>query len=120
MIFARLLGGLGSRGWLAITILTVFVAGTGVLNLALPSDHALHVPTYIVSLFGKYLCFALLALSIDLVWGFCGVLSLGHGAFFALGGYTMGMYLMRLRPSGASGLHGFPELAGASLVLVRL
>ena len=52
-------------------------------------------PTYIVALFGKYLSYALLALALDLVWGYCGILSLGHGAFFALGGYAMGMYLMR-------------------------
>ena len=48
-----------------------------------------------MALFGKYVCYALLALSIDLIWGYCGILSLGHGAFFALGGYAMGMYLMR-------------------------
>jgi urea transport system permease protein len=65
------------------------------LNLALPDSSPFHVPTYLVSLFGKYACFGLLALSIDLIWGFCGILSLGHGAFFALGGYAMGMYLMR-------------------------
>jgi ABC-type branched-subunit amino acid transport system permease subunit len=66
------------------------------LNLLLPPGSPLHVPTYIVaSLLGKYLCYALLALSLDLVWGYCGILSLGHGAFFALGGYAMGMYLMR-------------------------
>jgi urea transport system permease protein len=65
------------------------------LNLALPDSSPFHVPAYLVSLFGKYACFGLLALSIDLIWGFCGILSLGHGAFFALGGYAMGMYLMR-------------------------
>ena len=54
-----------------------------------------HVPTYVVSLVGKYLCYAILALAVDLVWGFAGILSLGHAAFFALGGYAMGMYLMR-------------------------
>ena len=66
-----------------------------VLNLALPPESALHVPTYVVALVGKYLCFALLAISVDLIWGYCGILSLGHGAFFSLGGYAMGMYLMR-------------------------
>jgi urea transport system permease protein len=64
-------------------------------NLALPPETALHVPTYVVALVGKYLCFALLAISVDLIWGYCGILSLGHGAFFSLGGYAMGMYLMR-------------------------
>ena len=65
------------------------------LNLLVPPSSPFHVPTYLVALFGKYLCYALLALSIDLIWGYCGILSLGHGAFFALGGYAMGMYLMR-------------------------
>ncbi|MBA5777063.1 urea ABC transporter permease subunit UrtC [Stappia sp. F7233] len=78
------------------------------LNLALPESHPLHVPTYMISLIGKYLTYALLALSLDLVWGFCGILSLGHGAFFALGGYAMGMYLMR--QIGPRGVYGNPLL----------
>jgi urea transport system permease protein len=78
------------------------------LNQALPDSSPLHVPTYLISLLGKYLCFALLALSVDLIWGFCGILSLGHGAFFALGGYAMGMYLMR--QIGARGVYGNPLL----------
>ncbi|MFO1154055.1 MAG: urea ABC transporter permease subunit UrtC [Rhodospirillales bacterium] len=78
------------------------------LNQALPSDSPFHVPSYLISLLGKYLCFALLALSVDLIWGFCGILSLGHGAFFALGGYAMGMYLMR--QIGARGVYGNPVL----------
>ncbi len=65
------------------------------LNLLTPADSFFHVPTYLVSLMGKYICYALLALSVDLVWGYCGILSLGHGAFFGLGGYAMGMYMMR-------------------------
>lgn len=65
------------------------------LNLGLSPESAFHVPTYVVALVGKYLCFALLAISVDLIWGYCGILSLGHGAFFTLGGYAMGMYLMR-------------------------
>jgi len=77
-------------------------------NLVLADGHALHVPTYMVTLLGKYLCFALLAVSVDLIWGFCGILSLGHGAFFALGGYAMGMYLMR--QIGDRGVYGNPEL----------
>ena len=64
-------------------------------NQLLPASSMFHVPTYVVSLLGKYLCYALLALSVDLIWGYCGILSLGHGAFFALGGYAMGMHLMR-------------------------
>ncbi len=66
------------------------------------------IPTHYVSLFGKYLSYAMLALSIDLVWGFAGILSLGHGAFFALGGYAMGMYLMR--QIGTRGVYGDPVL----------
>ncbi len=66
------------------------------------------MPTYIVALIGKYLTYALLALSLDLVWGFCGILSLGHGAFFALGGYAMGMHLMR--QIGSRGVYGNPLL----------
>ena len=65
------------------------------LNLGTAPGSAVHVPTYVVSLVGKYLSFAILALALDLVWGFAGILSLGHAAFFALGGYAMGMYLMR-------------------------
>jgi urea transport system permease protein len=77
------------------------------LNLLLPAGSP-HVPTYLVALFGKYLCYALLALAIDLIWGYCGILSLGHGAFFALGGYAMGMYLMR--QIGTRGVYGNPIL----------
>ena len=79
-----------------------------VLNLALPVSSAWHVPTYAMSLMGKYVCYALLAVALDLVWGFCGILSLGHGAFFAIGGYAMGMYLMR--QIGTRGVYGNPQL----------
>ena len=99
---------LGLRTYIFIAVVAAIVIGVGVLNLAFPEDHVLHVSTYVVSLLGKYLCYALLALSIDLVWGFCGVLSLGHGAFFALGGYAMGMYLMR--QIGSRGVYGHTEL----------
>ena len=73
-------------------------------NLLTPVDAALHFSAYSVSLIGKYLCFALLALSLDLVWGYAGILVLGQGAFFALGGYAMGMYLMR--QIGSRGVYG--------------
>jgi urea transport system permease protein len=65
-----------------------------ILNGALPPDSALHVPDYLVTLFGKFFCFATVAVAMDLLWGYAGILSLGHGVFFALGGYAMGMYLM--------------------------
>ena len=79
-----------------------------ILNLALPSESAFHLPLYLVALFGKYVCYAVLALAIDLIWGYCGILSLGHGAFFALGGYAMGMYLMR--QIGTRGVYADPIL----------
>ena len=79
-----------------------------VINLALPAASPFQLPTYLVSLFGKYVCYAILALSIDLIWGYCGILSLGHGAFFALGGYAMGMYLMR--QIGPRGVYADPNL----------
>jgi urea transport system permease protein len=94
------------------TIFLIVVAAIAVvvpiLNLAVPQASALHMPTYLVALFGKYICYALLALSIDLIWGYCGILSLGHGAFFALGGYAMGMYLMR--QIGTRGVYADPIL----------
>ncbi len=94
------------------TVFLTVVAVVGVLiplsNLLLPAGSPLQVPTYLVALFGKYVCYAILALSIDLIWGYCGILSLGHGAFFALGGYAMGMYLMR--QIGSRGVYGNPVL----------
>ena len=87
---------------LAVAVLVPF------LNLATDPSSPWHVPTYVVSLTGKYLCYAILALSLDLVWGYCGILSLGHSAFFALGGYAMGMYLMR--QIGDRGVYANPDL----------
>ncbi len=89
-------------------LLFVAIVVVPLCNLAAAPDSALHVPTYVVTLLGKYLCYALLALSVDLIWGFCGILSLGHGAFFALGGYAMGMHLMR--EIGDRGVYGHPVL----------
>ena len=91
-----------------LVLLGAFAIAIPVLNLAVPPSSGLHVSTYLVALFGKYLCYALLALSIDLIWGYGGILSLGHGAFFALGGYAMGMYLMR--QIGTRGVYGDPIL----------
>ena len=109
MIVAHLLRG-GMNRWIVLSLAIILAIGIAVpaLNLLLPVNHPLHVPTYIVALFGKYLCYALLALSLDLVWGYVGILSLGHGAFFALGGYAMGMYLMR--QIGTRGVYGHPVL----------
>jgi urea transport system permease protein len=94
------------------TLFLVVVASIAVvvpmLNLVLPAASPFHLQTYLVALFGKYICYALLALAIDLIWGYCGILSLGHGAFFALGGYAMGMYLMR--QIGTRGVYADPIL----------
>jgi len=79
-----------------------------VLNVAVAPGSPFHLSDHLVPLLGKYICFALLALSVDLIWGFCGILSLGHGAFFALGGYAMGMYLMR--QIGPRGVYADPVL----------
>ena len=78
------------------------------LHLVMPEGSALYVSSYTVTLMGKYLCYALLAVAVDLVWGYLGILSLGHGAFFAIGGYAMGMYLMR--QIGDRGTYGDPIL----------
>ncbi len=91
-----------------IGILFAVTIYASVCNRFFPEDSFFHVSTYSITLLGKYLCYALLALSVDIVWGYCGILSLGHGAFFALGGYAMGMYLMR--QIGDRGVYGNPEL----------
>jgi urea transport system permease protein len=95
-------------GAIMLSLLLVMAVLVPVLNLAMPADSPLHMSTYTVTLLGKYLCYALLALALDLVWGYCGILSLGHAAFFALGGYAMGMYLMR--QIGPRGVYGHPVL----------
>src|SRR6266700_2390970 len=86
----------------------VLVLAVPILNIWVPPNSVVAVPDYLVPLLGKYLCYGLLSLSLDLIWGFAGILSLGHGAFFALGGYCMGMYLMR--QIGSRGVYGNPIL----------
>ena len=93
---------------LFLGILTAAMIVVVTLHVAVPEGSALHVSAYTVTLLGKYLCYALLAVAVDLVWGYLGILSLGHGAFFALGGYAMGMYLMR--QIGDRGTYGDPIL----------
>ena len=88
--------------------LGVLAVGVPLLSLAVPESSGLHVSTYTVALLGKYMTYAMLALAVDLVWGYCGILSLGHSAFFALGGYAIGMYLMR--EIGSRGVYGNPLL----------
>ena len=106
MIARKLLGDSGVLLLVALLVLAAVLVPLA--NLALPPDSPLHVSNTSVQLFGKYLAFAMLALSVDLVWGYCGILSLGHGAFFALGGYAMGMYLMR--QIGDRGVYANPDL----------
>ncbi|HYC15279.1 MAG TPA: urea ABC transporter permease subunit UrtC [Stellaceae bacterium] len=97
------------RGW-TFFLVTAGVLGVAVplLNYLPPPNSLLRIPDYLVPLFGKYACYALLALSLDLIWGYAGILSLGQGAFFALGGYAMGMYLMRR--IGTRGVYADPIL----------
>ena len=104
--FAFLLTDTGGKILLALLLAAIVLVP--ILNLAVPAGSPFHISTFLVSLFGKYLCYAMLALSVDLIWGFCGILSLGHGAFFALGGYAMGMYLMR--QIGTRGVYANPIL----------
>ncbi len=103
-LILRLLDG---RGQIFIGAVLAMAVVIPLLNL-LPPSNPFHIPTYVMVLLGKYLCYALLALSVDLVWGYAGILSLGHGAFFALGGYAMGMYLMR--QIGSRGVYAHPVL----------
>jgi len=91
-------------GRVFLSALAALAACVALFNLLTPESSPLHVSTFTVTLLGKYLSFALLALAVDLVWGYCGILSLGHGAFFALGGYAMGMHLMR--QIGERGVYG--------------
>ena len=87
---------LGPKGWTALiaAVITVVVLAPA-LNLLVPTDSVFHLSDYALSLIAKIMCYAICALAMDLIWGYTGILSLGHGLFFALGGYAMGMYLMR-------------------------
>src|SRR5690349_13425611 len=99
-------GDRGGTGFLAA--LAVAAIAVPVLNQLVPASSPVHLSAYGLTLVGKYLCYAMLALAVDLIWGYCGILSLGHSAFFALGGYAMGMYLMR--QIGPRGVYGNPIL----------
>jgi len=99
----------GDRGGnIFLAILAVVAVAVPILNLVVPSSSALHLSPFGITLIGKYLCYGMLALAIDLIWGYCGILSLGHAAFFSLGGYAMGMYLMR--QIGRRSVYGDPIL----------
>jgi len=100
---------LSGKGWTAFLLaLTMVCAVAPALNLWVPEDSALHLSDYMLGLLGKFMCYAICALAIDLIWGYTGILSLGHGLFFALGGYVMGMYLMR----EAAGPDALPAFMG--------
>jgi len=105
-LFEPMRGDTGGQVMLAVLAVVAVVAP--ILNLAVPEGSPWHLSTFTVTLLGKYLTYALLAVAVDLVWGYLGILSLGHGAFFALGGYAMGMYLMR--QIGDRGVYGDPVL----------
>ncbi len=98
---------LGMRGWAGVTIaLAVVAVVVPVANLVVPAGSVFHLSDYAVQLIGKIMCYAICALAMDLIWGYTGILSLGHGVFFALGGYAMGMYLMR--QIGSDGQYRLP------------
>jgi urea transport system permease protein len=93
---ARFLALYGPRGWLALgAFATLTVVVLPLLHLLFPAGHPLHVSSFVITLAGKIMCYAIVAVAMDLIWGYGGILSLGHGLFFALGGYAFGMYLMR-------------------------
>jgi urea transport system permease protein len=86
----------GPKGWIALAAAALVVfAVFPALNLVVPLSSPFHVSAFGVTLAGKIMCYMIVALAMDLVWGYAGILSLGHGLFFALGGYAFGMYLMR-------------------------
>src|SRR6266853_497329 len=99
----------GDRGgsWFLGALILIAI-GVPIFNQVVPSSSAFHLSAYGLTLIGKYLCYGMLALAVDLIWGYCGILSLGHAAFFSLGGYAMGMYLMR--QIGPRGVYGDPIL----------
>lgn len=100
---------LSRKGWTVFLVaLIVICAVAPALNLWVPESSALHLSDYMLGLLGKFMCYAICALAIDLIWGYTGILSLGHGLFFALGGYVMGMYLMR----EAAGPDALPAFMG--------
>lgn len=108
MIFKSFLAHHERSGLIVMLAIVLMLLWVSIGNLAIPQSSPWHVSTYTVTILGKFLTYALLAVSIDLIWGYAGILSLGHGAFFALGGYGMGMYLMR--QIGDRGQYGNPDM----------
>ena len=105
---ALLFSGLDRHGKTFLIVLAVLTTLALLLNTVVPGFAPPCLSTYTVGLLGKYMCYAMLAMAVDLIWGYCGILSLGHSAFFTLGGYAMGMYLMR--EIGTRGVYGDPVL----------
>jgi urea transport system permease protein len=95
-MFNRIVQIQSRRQWIGTGVAAGVILLLPMLNLVVPSGSFLHLPDYMVILLGKFLCYGMVAVAIDLIWGFTGILSLGHGVFFALGGYAMGMHLMRV------------------------
>ena len=91
-----------------LAVLTLLAVAVPILNQVVPASSTFHLSAFGITLIGKYLCYGMLALAVDLIWGYCGILSLGHAAFFSLGGYAIGMYLMR--EIGSRGVYGNPLL----------
>lgn len=108
MLTVRFIKLMEGRGLIFLAIVAAVAVMIPACNLLLPPSSPFHVSTGTMVLIGKYLCYAMFAIALDLVWGYCGILSLGHGAFFALGGYAMGMYLMR--QIGPRGVYAHPVL----------
>jgi urea transport system permease protein len=108
MLTTRFLKLIEGRGLVFLAIVSAVMVLVPFCNLVVPPSSPFHVSNGTVVLLGKYLCYAMFAVALDLVWGYCGILSLGHGAFFALGGYAMGMYLMR--QIGTRGVYAHPVL----------
>lgn len=101
--------------WTALLAACLVLALLPLLNLVFEPGHALHIPAHTIALLGKFMCYALAALALDLVWGYAGILSLGHGIFFALGGYAHGMYLVRATAtSQGQAMPGFMGFLGWS------
>ena len=99
----------GPKGWAALAAFVIaVVVMVPVMFLAVPESSPFHLSAYFVTLIGKIMCYCVVAVAMNLIWGYTGILSLGHGAFFALGGYAMGMYLMR--QIGSRGVYGNPIL----------
>ena len=107
-LIIRILSALDRKAWLALgTFLALALVAVPALHLLVPESSPFHVSTYAITLIGKIMCYALVAVAMDLIWGFGGILSLGHGLFFALGGYAFGMYLMRQIGNDAAELPAF-------------